>query len=90
MLWQADGRTDGLSIPWTKVSLHAISVAPVRCVYFMIDYHLLWPGVIQERNGSNGNGDLSENDDEVDEGNVEGQSFMLNTNRLQKIECNFR
>lgn len=72
-MWQADGRDDGLSIPWTKISLHAVSVDPVKCVYFMLDYRLLWPGVIHERNGSNGNGDLSENDDDVDEGNYDGE-----------------
>lgn len=39
----------------------------------MLDYRLTWPGVIQERNGSNGNGDLDENDDDVDEGNYDGK-----------------
>lgn len=73
LLWQADGRNDGVSIPWTKISLHAVSVDPVKCIYFMLDYRLLWPGVIQERNGTNGNGDISENEDEVDEGNYDGR-----------------
>lgn len=77
MLWQADGRNDGLSIPWTKISLHAISRDPVKCIYFMLDYRLLWPGVIHERNGSNGNGDVNENDDDVDEGNYDGKWVFL-------------
>ncbi|XP_037049142.1 methylosome subunit pICln [Bradysia coprophila] len=77
LLWQADGRTDGLSIPWTKISLHAISTDPVKCVYFMIDYRLQWPGVILERNGSNGNGNVSENDDDVDEGNYDDEDAEM-------------
>lgn len=43
----------------------------------MIDYRLQWPGVIVERNGSNGNGDVSENDDDVDEGNYDGKFVDL-------------
>lgn len=84
MLWQADGRADGLSIPWTKISLHAISRDPVKCVYFMLDYRVLWPGVIHERNGSNGNGNASENDDDVDEGNYDGKYFLV---FYQKFGC---
>lgn len=43
----------------------------------MIDYRLQWPGVIVERNGSNGNGNVSENDDDVDEGNYDGEFIDL-------------
>ncbi|KAJ6647929.1 Methylosome subunit pICln [Pseudolycoriella hygida] len=70
LLWQGDGRNDGISIPWTRISLHAISIDPVKCVYFILDYRLLWPNVVEHRNG-NSNGNSSENDDEVDEGNYE-------------------
>lgn len=76
MLWKADGREDGISIPWTKVAIHAICSYPHESVYLQIDYRLLWPGVLQIQNGSNGNGngDLSDNDDDVDEGNYDGKN----------------
>lgn len=68
LLWQADGRDDGVSISWTKISLHAVSVDPVKCIYFMLDYRLLWP---------DGNGDISENEDNVDEGNYDGENYIV-------------
>ena len=72
-MWRPEGRLDdGISIPWTSVSLHAITSEP-RSVYLQLDLDLLklkWPGVYDgtqgagggrvQANGHNGIGDAGE------------------------------
>lgn len=74
-MWRPDSRNDGISIPWTAVSLHAIASEPSRCIYMQLDFRLKWPGVyegpVAELNG-NGRGGSGDDCDE-DEGNVSGK-----------------
>lgn len=77
-MWRPATRNDGISIPWTSVSLHAITSDP-RSIYMQLDFRLKWPGVYEgKQNGHNGvagaGGDGDEDrDDDVDEGNVSGK-----------------
>lgn len=75
--WKQNGSEDGISIPWTQISLHATQNDPQKCIYLMLDFELVWPGVHDagHRNG-NGNAEVEEDDDE-DEGHVEGRSFLF-------------
>lgn len=78
-MWRPEHRNDGISIPWTSVSLHAISAEPRRNIYMQLDFKLHWPGVYEEKNNNeNGNNAMNENGnghaaDDEDEGNVSGR-----------------
>jgi chloride channel, nucleotide-sensitive, 1A len=77
LLWKFNDRDDGISIPWTKIGVHAISSgngASPSSVYFIIDINLNWPGVYEFRQQNNQNGVILNHDggdDEEDE-NDEG------------------
>ncbi|GAB0097206.1 hypothetical protein DMENIID0001_128230 [Sergentomyia squamirostris] len=70
--WKPENREEGISIPWLKITLHAISSAPSRSIYMILDFPLKWPGVFDDENPqeprangqANGNADADE-----DEGN---------------------
>jgi chloride channel, nucleotide-sensitive, 1A len=73
LLWKFNDRDEGISIPWTKIGVHAISSAPAPSVYFIIDINLNWPGVYEFRQQNNQNGvvlnhDGGDEEDENDEG----------------------
>ena len=80
-MWRPETRNDGISIPWTSVSLHAIASEP-RSIYMQLDFRLSpWPGVYDGPNPPaqpNGNGHAMEADEgnageeDEDEGNVSG------------------
>jgi hypothetical protein len=71
LLWKFNDREDGISIPWTKIGVHAISSAPPS-VYFIIDVNLNWPGIYDYRqNNQNGIGE-----DENDEGHETDGSYV--------------
>lgn len=78
LCWKANGNEDGISIPWRKISVHAISTTPQRCVYLMLDFLLIWPGITDQRNGNGHaapeiqNGGNDDDDVDEDEGHVEG------------------
>uniref|UniRef100_A0A6B2E944 Putative chloride channel n=1 Tax=Phlebotomus kandelakii TaxID=1109342 RepID=A0A6B2E944_9DIPT len=65
--WKPESREEGVSIPWLKISLHAISSAPSRSIYMILDFVLNWPGV-SDANGQ-ANGGNAEPEVEEDEGN---------------------
>lgn len=90
-MWRPEGReNEGISIPWTSISLHAITSEPLRSIYLQLDFRLKWPGVYEPtqngaQNGHNvmaGDGDgmeavndqLAGEDEDVDEGNVSDSS----------------
>uniref|UniRef100_A0A1B0AT30 Methylosome subunit pICln n=1 Tax=Glossina palpalis gambiensis TaxID=67801 RepID=A0A1B0AT30_9MUSC len=78
LAWQPDHLEDGISFLWKQISVHGISSAtPAKCIYFMLDHQLTWPGVyevtaaspyINIQNGVEDEGnatDEEENDDEI-------------------------
>uniref|UniRef100_A0A1L8DCY6 Putative methylosome subunit picln n=1 Tax=Nyssomyia neivai TaxID=330878 RepID=A0A1L8DCY6_9DIPT len=67
--WKPESREEGISIPWLKISLHAISSAPTRCIYMILDFVLKWPGVFDANGQANG--------DEVDEDEGNGSDASL-------------
>lgn len=84
-MWRPENSNDGISIPWTCVSLHAITSEPVRSIYMQLDFRLKWPGVydgVKPAVAQNGNGNGlngmagqpgEDEDEDVDEGNVSGE-----------------
>ncbi|XP_055694124.1 methylosome subunit pICln [Lutzomyia longipalpis] len=66
--WKPENREEGISIPWLKISLHAISSAPSRSIYMILDFVLNWPGVYDANGPANGGGNAEPDVDE-DEGN---------------------
>lgn len=68
--WQETGRDEGISIPWQKVTLHAISSEPVKCIYVMLDTLVDYPPANGHGNGHDRMDEGNDNDD--DEGNCEG------------------
>lgn len=80
-MWKPADRNEGISIPWTSVSLHAVTSEP-RSVYLQLDFRLQWPSVyegnlVPPQNG-NGHADEGTGDDE-DEGNVSDSSDEVAT-----------
>lgn len=72
-MWRPESRgNEGISIPWTSISLHAITSEPSRSIYMQLDFKLKWPGVYEAANGQNGGHEEEDADDDVDEGNVSG------------------
>uniref|UniRef100_A0A1A9WZN2 Methylosome subunit pICln n=1 Tax=Glossina brevipalpis TaxID=37001 RepID=A0A1A9WZN2_9MUSC len=75
--FQPDHLQDGISFFWKQISVHGISSAPTKCIYFMLDHQLTWPGIyevtaasphINVQNGVEDEGnatDEEENDDEI-------------------------
>lgn len=51
--WKPHGSEDGIAVPWKEVTVHAITCDPRKCVYMMLDFDLVWPGV-HERSSSGG------------------------------------
>lgn len=80
-MWRPEDKNDGISIPWTCVSLHAITSEPVRSIYMQLDFRLKWPGVYEgAKPNQNGNGLAdphadADDDEDVDEGNVSGRLY---------------
>lgn len=79
-MWRPATKNEGISIPWTSVSLHAVTSEP-RSIYMQLDFRLKWPGLYEgKQNGHNGDavdaegdGGADRDDDDVDEGNVSGE-----------------
>lgn len=72
--WKPNNRPESVTIPWQKISIHAITGDPRR-VYFMLDINLTWPGVYDGRAQNNGNGNgIVEDEDEDDEGHESDES----------------
>uniref|UniRef100_A0A1A9UNS4 Uncharacterized protein n=1 Tax=Glossina austeni TaxID=7395 RepID=A0A1A9UNS4_GLOAU len=43
-----DHLEDGISFLWKQISVHGISSAtPAKCIYFMLDHQLTWPGIYE-------------------------------------------
>lgn len=83
-MWRPESQqNEGISIPWTSISLHAITSEPSRSIYMQLDFRLKWPGVYEANPAANGQNGLQhgehgdeETDDDVDEGNVSGQKSV--------------
>lgn len=69
--WKETGKEDGISVPWPKISVHAITSEPQKSIYLMLDFALVWPGVHEPNLHRNGNGHAVDVDEE-DEGHVDG------------------
>ncbi|XP_055706428.1 methylosome subunit pICln [Phlebotomus papatasi] len=67
LAWKPENREEGVSIPWLKITLHAISSAPSRSIYMILDFALKWPGVFDANGQANGGNEAPEV--EEDEGN---------------------
>lgn len=71
-MWRPEHVNDGVSIPWTSVSLHAIESQP-RSIYMQLDFCLKWPGIFEQHENGNGNRNIANDDgSEEDEGNASG------------------
>lgn len=93
-MWRLENQIDGISIPWTSVSLHAITSEPARSIYMQLDFRLKWPGN-KENPPPNGNGnghnhmaEENEEDEDVDEGNVSGWYLSLILNCIPETFSN--
>lgn len=78
--WQEIGRAEGISIPWQKVSLHAISSDPIKCIYVMLDSLVDYPASNGHGNGHDRMDEGNDNDD--DEGTCEGELVSTKKNSL--------
>ncbi|XP_005191303.2 methylosome subunit pICln [Musca domestica] len=84
LMWKPANEPDGISISWKRIGVHGTASAPSKCICFVLDRHISWPGKTDggvtngngqaikcETNGDgNGNNDDAENDDEEEEEEV--------------------
>lgn len=77
LCWKQNDRQDSVSIQWSDITVHAVSLVPSKCIYIMMDLNLEWPGVygngvpaenapLNDMDVSNGHSDNDDSNDSDD------------------------
>lgn len=84
LVWRPINNLDGISVYWKQISVHGISTVPSKCIYFMLDHQLKWPG-IYECDDEHSNG-ISDHHD-CDVGNEADEELFNDAEEMQITEC---
>ncbi|XP_073837567.1 chloride nucleotide-sensitive channel icln [Musca autumnalis] len=93
LMWKPANEPDGISISWKRIGVHGTASVPAKCICFVIDRHIRWPGSSDATTNGNGeaktttNGDGNGNSaDEEDDGEEEEEIFE-DAEEDQLTEC---
>ncbi|XP_061395951.1 methylosome subunit pICln [Musca vetustissima] len=55
LMWKPANEPEGMSISWKRIGVHGTASIPSKCICFVVDRHIRWPGASDEH-VANGNG----------------------------------
>lgn len=87
--------TDGITVPWKDISVHGVATTVTKCIYFMMDQMVVWPG-IYEPTGTNGHctdqlidtdGDDKDKDNDNENGEFDDYLIFDDEEPMEISEC---